>query len=132
MASAPIFVGTPKNWTAQIDNADGANFVTLATGTVNGSLVQGIVASWNDTTAQRLSFALEISSTTYHFFHVEIVASDGTDRKQANLLDPNALGFLDPDAPGIPLENGAVLKVAAETAVASGKTIDLVAFGGDY
>src|SRR5579863_3216415 len=76
--ATPIFPQTPKNYVAQILNADASNVKTLVTGATNGTKVEAISVASTDTSARDVQLVLTISSVTYILTTVSIPATAGS------------------------------------------------------
>lgn len=131
---APIFQAQPKLATLEMDNADGTTALNLYTaGATSGGLIDSIAATTDDTSNVTLVLKLNDGTSDFTIGEVVLTAGAGTDGTDAaqNLLSSTAFPFLQSNG-GLSLGPGYILKVAAKSAITSGKVVHLVAFGGDY
>jgi hypothetical protein len=130
MATQPQFASVPNTTGAQILNADGTTAKTVWTAGASGGLIQFVTLCSTNTAAVALVFELVIGATTHLLGRISIPST--TTIASLGPWTSDYLPGLPSADPSAPLEAGAVLKARVETAVASGKQIDIVAFGGDY
>jgi hypothetical protein len=127
--TSPIFVLTPHNEGQQFVNADGTAKKTLYTPGANGSRIDRILITSNDTATVTLLFYVTVGGTDYHLGDVQITTLQGYDAA----LGVDALQTLLRNLGGAGvLPSGHVLKAAAKTAVTAAKVVDVYVAGGDF
>jgi hypothetical protein len=133
MAASPSFLGTPAYGRQTIANADGTSTKDLFTAGASGSQVQAIMITTDETAARDLKIYIYDGTNTdlIGVVNVPIGAGNTSGVLAVNALDKSLLPWL-PDDKVITLKAGFKIKIAAGTAVTSGKTITVVALGGDF
>jgi len=128
MAQKPAFPAVPVEFGVKLQNADGTSVKDFIASPAGGAMIGVIRAASDDTAAVTLQFKRAISGEDYVLGEVQIPAGAGTNGTAGwvDVLASINLG----EAMNLPA--GSKLRVAAKTAVASGKTIDLVAEGGQF
>lgn len=138
----PSFVNQPKGGTAAAAgsksgvtfvNADGTTAKTLFTAGANGSIIESIAGTTDDTSNNVVRITIGDGSTDYHVGDVSVTTLAGTDAAATpadNLLDTTALPYLRSDG-SLLLPPDAILKVAPESAVTAAKTLTIYPFGWD-
>jgi hypothetical protein len=137
MTSTPVFPQTPKSWPAQVLNADASNKKALVTAGSSGSKVEAITVASTDTSARDLQLVITTGGVDYVLTTVSIPATSGfTNALPAIDIMRNAQwSGLSYDANGnkiLYLAASTVLNVKTLTTVTSAKSVDCVAFGGDF
>lgn len=130
----PIFQTKPKTVCTVMNNASGTALQTLYTaGATDGSLLDNVAVTSDDTSAVILVVTVNDGSTDCKVGEVTIPIGAGTDgtTPAVNLFNTTALPFLQTGG-GLPLGVSGVLKVNAKSSITSTKIVNLVAFGGDY
>lgn len=129
----PPFPQTIQNYAVDFVNADGTTMQALVAGATEGTRVDTIVATTDEVVANVLNIELYDGATAYRIGQVAIPAGAGTDgtTKAISVLNDIELPFLKEDL-SILVENGWSLRVAPNTAVGSGDTLNVVAIAGDY
>jgi len=128
MAQKPAFPATPVEFGVKLLNADGTAVKDFIVSPATGCRMGVIRAASDDTVAVTLQFKRTIGGTDYVLGEVQIPAGAGTNGTTGWV---DVLASLNLDLP-INLPAGSKIRVAAKTAVAAGKTIDLVAEGGQF
>jgi len=128
MAQKPAFPSVPVEFGVKLLNANGTAVTDFVLSPAGGCRIGVIRAASDDIVAVTLQFLRTIGGTDYVLGEVQIPAGAGTN---------GTTGWVDVLASinlGLPmnLPAGSNIRVAAKTAVASGKTIDLVAEGGQF
>lgn len=127
--TGPIWELVPSIFTpVQFTSADTTTKKTIATFGSNGSRIDSIMCSTNDTTTVNLAFYLSISGTDYYIGNVNLPIGAGyttVARIEAMTTLAPALGYL--AAP-----TGATLKVNCVAMMTAAKTTDICPMGGDY
>lgn len=133
-----IFPQTIKAWAVQILPADGTNTKTLVTGGANGSIVESINVSTNDSAgAQTLFLGMNNGTTSFEMgaFNIPTNAGNVSGTAAVDLLRVGNVPGLPVDANGnyvIFVPNGWTLYVQASAAVPTSDNITAVAMGADY
>ena len=126
--TSPIFELTPKNAGVQIVPADTTAKKTVYTGGTNGSRIDQLTVTSNDTAAVTLMWYKTVSAVDYHIG--DTVIPIGAGYTSVALVD--AILTLSPTLVYLVLASGEILKVAALATVTAAKTVDIVAQLGDY
>ena len=126
--TSPIFEAVVVNKGIQIVAADTTTKKSLHTGGTNGTRIDSISCTSNDTSAVALAFYITIGGTDYYIGDVNLAIGAG----YTTVSKVDALATLAPSLGYLPLGSGDVLKVAAVATVTAAKTVDVVATGGDY
>lgn len=132
--TSPIFGLTPISTPVTIVNGDTTTKKTVYTAGSNGGRLLAIAASTDDTTAVRCNIYVTVSGTDYTLGQVTVPIGAGTgtgDAPSVNLLDATKLPFLASDG-SLLLPASAIVKVAANATVTSGKTVYLTGIALDY
>ena len=127
--TSPIFEATPWTKGCQLTNATGTTKTLVVAAGTNGSRIDQINCSTNDTSAETLSFwAYDGSSVYYHLGDVPLAIGSG----YTTVALVNAILTLAPVLGYLVLQSGFSLYVSVLGAVTAGKQTDIVAQGGDY
>lgn len=129
--SDPIFSLTPDNGGAQFTSTDTTTLKTIATGQANGTRIDNILCSTNDTTAVDLGFYLQVggAGTNHYLGNVHLVAGAGyTTVPAVNALAALPLQTLTT----IVLASGDLLKAGCAATMTGSKTTDVSVLGGDF
>lgn len=130
--TSPIFVDTLANGAVTFVNADGTTAKTLVTAGSDGTRVETISATSDDTSARDIEVSVYDGATNYVVGTVTVAIGAGyTTVAAAALLVPSKMPWLAPDG-SITIKNGWSIKVRPTTTVTAAKTVAIVAFGGDY
>lgn len=130
----PIFVGVPQDWAVELDNADGTSLVTLMTAGDDGSLLEGMSACSDDTSAVELDLYLNDGASDFYLGSASIPAGAGTDggtTPAVNVWNQTDFPWIQ-DEMTRRLGSGSLIKVAAHTAITAAKVVHIAAWGGDY
>lgn len=130
----PIFIATRRTWGLELDNADGTTKLDLVEAGNDGSLIEAIAATSDDTSDVEVDLFITDGSNTWAIGSVTVSAGAGTDggtTPPVDVLQQTDLLWLRDDLT-LALANGYKLQAAAHAAITSGKVVHLVAFGGDY
>lgn len=128
MANSVNFPGTPVDYGVKIQNSDGTTPKDFIVGPTGGLMVGQIRAASDDTADVVLQFTRTVAGVDYIIGESKVPLGAGTNGSTAwksILPDLNA-------SEAMTLPAGTKLRVAAKTAVSSGKTIYLVADGGQF
>ena len=137
MATAPIFVGTPKNGKVQIVAADASANKTVVTVGTNGSKIISLNLQSDDTSARDVRVSIVNGGTTYPLGVVTVPIGAGASGTvpSVNALDLSKIPGLPIDTDGNPfvlLITGDTFVVNALTTVTAAKTITAIAIYGDF
>jgi len=130
----PIFLAERKCWGVQITAATGTATLDLVSAGGYGSLIETISATTTATGAVEVDLKVNDGSSTFALGSFSVAAGAGTDggtTDAVEALNQTELPWLRDDLT-IGLATGCTLQVAAHAALATGKVVDLVAWGGDY
>jgi hypothetical protein len=130
----PIFLAERKNWGKQITAATGTATLDLVSAGNYGSLIESISATTTATGAVEVDLKLYDGSSTFALGSFSVAAGAGTDggtTDAVEALNQTELPWLRDDL-SLSLATGCKLQIAAHAALATGKVVDVVAFGGDY
>lgn len=127
--TSPIFVKSPSIFSpAQFTSADTTTKKTILTFTTEGSRVDSIMCSTNDTTTVNLAFYLGIGGTDYYIGNVNLPIGAG----YTTIARVDAITTLAPIVGYLAAETGATLKVNCVATMTAAKTTDIVPMGGPY
>jgi hypothetical protein len=126
--TSPIFEATPWLKGAQLVNATGTTKTLLVSGGTNGSRIDMIRCSTNDTAAETLQFWAYDGATYRHLADVPLAAGAG----YTTVPGVDAIATLSPTLGYLVVQSGWSIYVSVTAAVTSGDTTDIVAMGGDY
>lgn len=128
-STTPIFTAVANNGVQQFANADGTTKKTLFTPGANGSRIDRILVTSNDTAAVTLQVYVTVSAVNYHLVDVTIPIGTGYTTVVAMDILPTVLRSL---GGSLTLPTAHVLKGAALAAVTAAQVVDVVCVGGDY
>ena len=135
--ATPIFPQSVQNFAAQITNATGTGSVNICAGGTNGTKLESLSVTNTDTAAHDIQLIMTISSVAYLLATVSIPGSSGNvdTAPSVDIFRSAQWPGLAYDANGnkiLYVANGATLSMQALVAVASGKTINAFASGGNF
>lgn len=127
--TAPIFealpsLGAPKTFTS----ADTTTKKTVATGDTDGTRIDSIMCSTDDTTAVNLAFYVTVGGTDYYIGNVNLPIGSG----YTTVARVDALTSLAPTLGYLVLPSGVDLKCNCVATMTAAKTTTVVPMGGDY
>ena len=133
MANRPIYPDTIKNVGLIVENADGTTAQDLITAGANGSRIDSIAVTSDDTSAVILVVNYNDGSTDHVIAQITIPAASGTDgaTPPVSLLNAVDMPFLGEDL-SFYLEATDKITIAAKVAVTAAKKVTLVATYGNY
>ncbi len=133
MANRPIFPDTIKNTGLDIEPGDTTTTQDLVTAGADGSRINNISVTSDDTAAIDLLVYYYDGTTDFLIARVTIPIGAGTDGSTppVSLLNATDMPFLDDDL-SYYLEGTDKLRIAAQATVTTAKKISLVATFGDY
>ena len=126
--TSPIFEAAPLAKGVQFTSADTTSKKTLVTGGTNGTRVDGVYCSTNDTTAVNLAFYIGTGGTDYYIGNVNLPIGAG----YTTVPRVEALSTLAPFLGYIWLASGDTLKCNCVATMTGAKTTDVVSQHGDY
>lgn len=121
--------GTPVTFTS----ADTTSEKTVWTAGANGSLIDSIAVTSDDTSAVILVLSINNLTTSYKIGELSIPAGAGTDGSTpaVNLLSQTAMPFLQRNG-GLPIQGTYKLNVNAKVTMTAAKTLTITPIGGNY
>ncbi len=133
MANRPIYPDTIKNVGLLVENSDGTTAQDLVTAGVDGSRIDSISVTSDDTAAIDLIVNYNDGSTDHPIARVAVPVGAGTDGSTppVSLLNADDMPFLGDDL-SLYLEAAQKITISAQTAVTAAKKIVLVATYGNY
>lgn len=125
----PIFeevlsIGAPQTFTS----ADTTAKKTVASGGSDGTRIDSIMVSSDDTAAVNLACYLALSGTDYYIGNVNIPIGSG----YTTVARVEAMTTLSPVLGYLLLPNGVDFKVNCVATMTAAKTLTIVPMGGDY
>jgi len=126
--TSPIFELVPTNKGVQFTSADTTSKKTIQTGGTNGTRIDSIPVSTNDTSAVNLAFYIGTGGTDYYIGNVTVAIGSG----YTTVTRVDAMGTLSPTLGYLVLASGDTLKCNCVATMTAVKTTDVVAIGGDY
>jgi hypothetical protein len=117
-------IGAP----AQFTSADTTAKKTIFTFDTDGSRIDSIMCSTNDTTAVNLAFYLATGGTDYYIGNVNLPIGAG----YTTVARVDAMTTLAPLLGYLMAPTGATLKVNCVATMTAAKTTDIVPMGGDF
>lgn len=124
----PIFEEIPIDKGLQFTSADTTTKKSLVTGDTDGTRIDSIMCSTNDTAAVNLAFYINDGSTDFYIGNVNLPIGAG----YTTVSRVEALTTLAPQTGYLWLPSGYVLKCNCVATMTAAKTTDVVAMGGDY
>lgn len=126
--TSPIFELTITSKGQQFTSADTTTKKNIQTGGANGSRVDMLYVSTNDTTAVNLAFYINDGSTDFYIGNVNVPIGAG----YTTVARIEAMKTLAPDLGYLVLPSGHILKCNCVATMTAAKTTDVLAQGGDY
>jgi hypothetical protein len=124
----PIFELIPIDKGLQFTSADTTTKKTLVTGDTDGTRIDSIMCSTNDTAAVNLAFYINDGGTDFYIGNVNLPIGSG----YTTVARVEALATLAPQTGYLWLPSGYTLKCNCVATMTAAKTTDVVAMGGDY
>jgi len=129
--TAPIFELVPIDKGVQFTSADTTTKKSIVTGGTNGTRIDSIPCSTNDTTAVNLAFYInDVNGANVDIYIGVVALAIGTGYTTVPRVD--AITTLSPVLGYLTLPVGAILKAACVATMTAAKTTDVLAMGGDY
>jgi hypothetical protein len=126
--TSPIFELVPTDKGAQFAIGDTTTKKTIQTGGTNGTRIDSIMVSTNDTTAVNLAFYINDGSTDFYIGNVVVAIGSG----YTTVARVDAMATLSPRLGYLVLPSGYILKANCVATMTTAKVTDVVAMGGDY
>lgn len=126
--TSPIFEAAPRVLGIQLAIGDTTVAKTVGTIGANGTRIDSIMCSTNDTTAVNLAFYINDGSVDHYIGVVLLAIGAG----YTTVLRVDAITPLAPILSYLVIPNGYALKVGCVATMTTGKITDVVAMGGDY
>lgn len=127
--TSPIFelvvtCGAPQTFAS----GDTTSKKSLLTAGSNGTRIDSIMCSTDDTTAVNLAFYISISGTDYYIGNVNLPIGSG----YTTVARVDAISTLSPTLGYLTLPASAILKANCVATMTAAKTTTVVAMGGDF
>lgn len=131
--NAPIFPNVIQNQAVSFVNADGTAEKTLVTGGTNGTRIDAISVTSDDTSNRDFRLSINNGATSYIVGEITVPLGAGTDgaTKAKKVLNSADLPWLDASG-ALFIKAGWKLNINAKVAVTAAKTVAFVAHSGDY
>jgi len=126
--TSPIFEAAVRDLGIQFTSADTTTKKSLGSIGSNGTRIDSIMVSTNDTTAVNLAFYINDGSTDFYIGVVNVPIGSG----YTTVARVEAIATLAPILGYLVLPTGYTLKAACVATMTAAKTTDVVAMGGDY
>ena len=126
--TAPIFEAAVRILGAQFTSTDTTTSKSLGTIGANGTRIDSIMCSTNDTTAVNLAFYLNDGSTDHYIGVVNVPIGSG----YTTVVRVEAMAVLSPTLGYLVVPSGYTLKAGCVATMTSAKTTDVGAMGGDF
>lgn len=126
--TSPIFELTPTQKGITIASGDTTSKQSIQTGGTNGTRIDAIFCSTDDTTTVNLAFYINDGATDFYIGNVNLPIGSG----YTTVARVEALAVLAPALGYLVLPPSYVLKVNAVATMTAAKTTTVVAMGGDY
>lgn len=126
--TSPIFEAAVRILAAQLALADTTVAKSLGTIGANGTRIDSIMCSTNDTAAVNLDFYINDGSTDHYIGVVNVPIGSG----YTTVARVEAMAILAPTLGYLVIPSGYTLKVGCVASMTTGKITDVVAMGGDY
>lgn len=126
--TSPIFERAVIDDAVTFTSADTTSKKTILTGATDGTRVDSIMCSTNDTVTVNLAFYIEIGGTDYYIGNVNLPIGAG----YTTVARVEAMATLSPTLGYLVLENGNELKTNCVATMSGSVTTTVVAMGGDF
>lgn len=126
--TGPIWELVPTDKGQQFTSGDTTTKKNIQTGGANGSRIDSIMCSTNDTAAVNLAFYINDGTTDFYIGNVNLPIGAG----YTTVARVEALATLAPALGYLVLPSGHILKANCVATMTAAKTTDVVAMGGDY
>lgn len=137
VTNTPIFPQALNTGIVQILAADTQTYKTLFTAGVNGSKVEAIFMSSNDTSARDVTLNITRSASNFQISQINIPLTAGflNSAPSVNIMGNSQVVGLPRDPNGNPyiyLKSGDTLTINAPVTLTAAKSITAIAMGGDF
>jgi hypothetical protein len=126
--TSPIFELVPVVPGAQFTDADTTTKKTIETGGTNGTRIDSIMCSTNDTAAVNLAFYINDGAVDLYIGNVNVPIGSG----YTTVARVDAMTTLSPTLGYLVLPTDYILKANCVATMTAAKTTNVVAMGGDY
>jgi len=126
--TSPIFELTPFMKGDTLDDGDTTVAITLVTGGANGTRIDSIMCSTNDTAAVNLRFYVDNGGADLYLGVVALAIGSG----YTTVVRVEGMATLSPSLGYLILANASELKVSCLATMTAAKITTVVALGGDY
>ena len=126
--TSPIFELTTTDDGVQFTSTDTTAKKSIQTGGTNGTRIDAIYVSTNDTAAVNLAFYINDTVTDFYIGNVVVAIGSG----YTTVARVDAMATLSPRLGYLVLPSGYILKANCVATMTAAKTTDVLATGGDY
>lgn len=127
--TAPVFVASPHVSGSQFTSTDTTTKKTLLTAGGNGTRIDGILCSTNDTTTVNLAFYINNGSIDFYIGNVNLPIGAG----YTTIPRVDAMSTLEPtNLKALVIPAGYILKANCVATMTGAKTTDVLCVGGDF
>lgn len=126
--TAPIFELVPTVAPQTFASGDTSTVKDVQTGGTNGTRIDSIMCSSNDTAAVNLAFYIYVGATAYYIGNVLVPVGAG----YTTVARVDAMATLSPGLGYLVLPSGAKLQANCVATMTAAKIATVVAMGGDY
>jgi hypothetical protein len=126
--TSPIFELSPFLKGDTLDSGDTTVAITLVTGGTNGTRIDEIMCSTDDTTAVNLKFFIDNGGADLYLGVVNVPIGSG----YTTVARVEAMATLSPVLGYLVLASGSELKVGCVATMTADKVTTVLALGGDY
>ena len=126
--TSPIFEAAVRVLGIQFTSTDTTTSKSFGTIGTNGTRIDSIMCSTNDTAAVNLAFYINDGSTDHYIGVVALAIGSG----YTTVARVEAMATLSPSLGYLVIPSGYTLKAGCVATMTAAKTTDVVAMGGDY
>ncbi len=126
--TSPIFELVTTDKGVQFTSTDTTAKKSIQTGGTNGTRIDSIMCSTNDTVAVNLAFYINDTVTDFYIGNVVLPIGAG----YTTIARVDAIATLSPTLGYLVLPSGYILKANCVATMTAAKTTDAIAMGGDY
>ena len=126
--TSPIFELAVIDNGVTFTDADTTAKKSVVTGGSFGTRIDSLMCSSNDTAAVNLAFYINNGATDFYIGNVNVPIGSG----YTTIARVEAMGTLSPTLGYLAVPSGYILKVNCVATMTTGKTLTIVAMGGDY
>jgi hypothetical protein len=136
MASNPNYPNTLSCVATRLQNSDGTSFVQLVAGDTDGTKIESIAVTSDDSSDRVLQLCVSVGAVDYPIGEITIPDGAGTNGidKAVNLLNTTDLPWLRSDGVNqyLYLVNGMTLKAKSKTAITAARFINVFVQCANY